>query len=80
MVARSGWVLARTVELMNGGLAHIASLPGASVEVHLSPLATLFIYPLMFTVFAWLYFRRRIYGWYTLLFAGCVISCQLWAA
>ncbi|MBQ7742971.1 MAG: ComEC/Rec2 family competence protein [Bacteroidaceae bacterium] len=75
-----GWVLARTVELMNGGLAHIASLPGASVEVHLSPLATLFIYPLMFTVFAWLYFRRRIYGWYTLLFAGCVISCQLWAA
>ena len=75
-----GWVLARSVELMNNGLAHIASLPGASVEVHLSPLAALSLYLLMFTVFAWLYFRRRIYAWWTILFAGCVISCQLWAA
>lgn len=75
-----GWVLARSVELMNNGLAHIASLPGASVEVHLSPLAALGLYLLIFTVFAWLYFRRRIYAWWTILFAGCVISYQLWAA
>ena len=73
-----GWVLARTVELMNNGLAHIASMPAASIEVHPSPLVTLCVYPLIFTVFAWLYFRRRIYAYWTLFFLGCIATVMLW--
>lgn len=75
-----GWVLARTVELMNSGLAHIASLPAASVELHLSPFVTFCLYPLMFTVFAWLYFQRRIYVYWTVFFVGLVATMLLWEA
>lgn len=73
-----GWLLARTVELMNNGLAQIASLPTASVELHLSPLVAFCLYPLMFMVFAWLYFRRRIYIYWTIFFAGLVATMLLW--
>lgn len=74
-----GWVLAHTVEAMNGAVCRFASLPMASVEVQMGPLTACCLYPLMFTAFAWLYFRRRVYGWWTLLFAGLVLTLHLWA-
>ena len=74
MAGAVGWVMARVVELMNGGLTWISSLPAASVEIHLSLPVALCLYPFMLTLFTWLYFRRRIYAYWTLFLLGALIS------
>ena len=76
--AALGWLLSHTVAFMTSSLEWMASLPLASVEVCPSPLVTLFLYPLIFTLFAWLSFHRRIYLWWTVLLVGIVVSCLLW--
>ena len=78
--AALGWLLSHTVTFMTSSLEWMASLPLASVEVRPSPLATLFLYPLIFVLFAWLWFHRRIYLWWTVLMVGTVASCLLWGA
>ena len=75
-----GAMLSGVLIAMMRGLEWIAALPFASVNVHLVPMATLCIYPLIFTLFAWLRFRRRIYAWWTFLLLGCAVSWQMWEA
>ena len=72
-----GWLLGQVVGLLTGGVEKIAALPLSSVAVQLSPLTTLCIYPLIFTFFAWMRFRRHIYAYWSLLFLGLAVSFQL---
>lgn len=72
-----GWLLGQVVGLLTGGVEKIADLPLSSVAVQLSPLTTLCTYPLIFTFFAWMRFRRHIYAYWSLLFLGLAVSFQL---
>ena len=73
-----GWLLSRTTKLMLGSLEWISSLPLSSVEVSVSPLSALMMYPLILAGFAWLIAHQRIYGYSFFILLGIVVSLLGW--
>lgn len=63
---------------MTTSLEWIASLPLASVSIHLSSLACWTLYPFMLTLFAFFYFRRACYLPWVAAFGGLFLTAAIW--